>query len=81
MTKLTRPVKRAVEAGSRELIVVLTPGGGQRPALVEVREKGRRAGYAITVGSLFVMLAMRAADPKRAARKMRRRGVPSGIGG
>jgi hypothetical protein len=68
MTKLERQVRRAVAAGRRELVVILTPG--ETPTL-ELREKRRRSGFAIPLGALYVILAERAADVARAARAKR----------
>lgn len=65
MTGLNRKVRRA--AG--DYVVILHPG--QFPT-IEVREKGRRAGFSVTVGGLHTMLAMRAADIRTQGRAARR---------
>lgn len=65
MTALARKVRRETPSTPRPLIVSLIP-----PGIIEVREKGRRAGFSLTVGSLYVILAERAAS----ARKRRVRG-------
>lgn len=74
MTRLERKVQRlAGEIDGRELVVTLRPG--PTPA-IEVREKGRRSGYAVSVASLFTMLALREAErvieARRAARRRKR---------
>lgn len=67
MTALKRPVRRAA-AG---YVVILHPG---ETPLVEVREKGRRKGFAVPVANLYVMLAVRDADRSRAAKRKIKRG-------
>lgn len=77
MTTLTRTVRRRIPAPRRDLVVELAMVGGE--AVIGVREKGRRTGYAITVSGLHVVLAKRAADQaaweKQQARR-RKRGRP-----
>ena len=77
MTVLSRKVRRVVrpENGRRDLVVILHPGADP---LVEVREKGRRSGYAVTVARLFTMLAIRAADVARAEKLAKRRAKARG---
>ena len=72
MTPLSRPVRRSVPSPRRPLVVSLTLESGE--AVLSVREKGRRQGYAITVAGLFLVLAKRAADLAVAQRKAKRRG-------
>ena len=73
MTDLTRILKRRVPGERRGFVVILHPGA---VPLVEVREAGRRKGYAVPVANLYVILALReverARHEKRAARKARR---------
>jgi hypothetical protein len=69
VTKLMRTVKRTVAARPRPLVVILHPPIGDHPALIELREAGRRTGYTITLGALFTILAQREADRGRPARR------------
>lgn len=74
MTALERKVRREVQRdGGRALVIILHPAIGEHPAVLEVREKGRRAGYSAPVGSVYQMLAQRAADNARASRRTRAR--------
>jgi len=66
MTLLERRVRRVVLSDRRNLVVTLLPGA---VPMLELREKGRRSGYTVTLAGLFTMLAVRAADQKRAARR------------
>lgn len=59
MTALNRRVRREIPAARRPLIVMLIPG--ELP-LIEIREKGRRKGFAAPVAAVYVMLAKRAAE-------------------
>ncbi len=70
MTRLGRRVRREVPQPRRSLIVTLAPCG--EDGTVEVREKGRRRGFAITVSALYVILAQREAESRRQARRKRR---------
>jgi len=81
MTPLSRKLRRTVAhpRGSKTLVLVVTMEPlGAEGALIEVREKGRRSGFQITVAALYQMLAQREADravaERRAKRAMRRRG-------
>jgi hypothetical protein len=70
VTGLTRKVRREVaRASGRPLVVILHPAEGDRPAVVEVKEKGRRAGFSAPVGAVFQMLAERAANMRRSSRR------------
>ena len=72
-TPLKKSVRRSVADAAlrRNLIVTLIPVDGD--ALVEVREHGRRSGYAIGLNRLFMMLAARAADAALDAKRRRRK--------
>ena len=70
MTRLERKVRREIPRGSRPLVVILEPNPAG--AILEIREKGRRSGFAVPVASLYTMLALRAADLARVERKRRR---------
>jgi hypothetical protein len=76
MTPLTKSVRRAIPDGRRGLVVSLIPNPGG--PLLEIREKGRRKGFAAPISRLYVMLARLEADrlmaEKRAARKARKAG-------
>ena len=71
MTPLSKPVRRAVQAYRRGLIVTLEMVGPD--PVIGVREKGRRKGYTVTVEGLFLILAKRAADIEVANRKAKRK--------
>jgi hypothetical protein len=77
MTDLTRTLKRRVPGDRRGYVVILHPGA---TPLVEIREAGRRKGFAAPIANLYVMLAQREAErvrhEKRAARKARRTAKP-----
>jgi len=70
VTVLTRRVRRSVSTRFRPLVVMLHPGA---EPTIELREKGRRSGFTITLASLFVVLAERAAAQAIAERKARRK--------
>jgi len=72
MTELTRKVRRVVK-GDRTLVVTLIPWDEHGPTTIEVREKGRRTGYRVSIGSLYVMLATRAAELRQWKKAPRRR--------
>ena len=78
MTRLERKVRRSVAAGRRSFVVMLHPAEGENPARVEVRESGARKGHAVTVEGLYRMLADRAVENRRAARRGVRRGLLGG---
>jgi len=74
VTALERKVRREVaRAGGRALVVILHPAAGEHPAVLEVREKGRRVGFSAPLGAVFQMLAQRSADNARASRRTRSR--------
>lgn len=66
MTALRRPVRRSIPG----YVVILSPGADP---MIEVRERGRRKGFGITVARLYTLLAMREADRLVAERRARRR--------
>jgi len=68
MTTLTRRLRRVVPGARNDYVLVLHPET-ERAAMVEVRLKGRRSGHMITIGGLYVMLAARAADQRKADRR------------
>ena len=70
MTALARVVRRSVQTPHAQYVVILTPGP---IPLIEIREKGRRRGYAIPVGALYTVLALRAADSAHARYVIMRR--------
>lgn len=72
MTTLNRRLKRVVPGPTKRHVVILNPAGEHGPATIEVREAGRRTGHSVTVGGLYTMLAIRAADAKLASRRPRR---------
>lgn len=74
MTRLERKVKRSVPGGRRSFVVILHPAEGERPASIELREARARRGYAVTVEGMYRMLADRAVENRRAARRGVRRG-------
>lgn len=75
MTGLNRVLRRTVEGGRRGLVVIMEPAQHGHDAMITVREKGRRTGYTLTLPQLYVVLAQRAADHKRATRRGRKRGL------
>jgi len=70
MTDLQRVLKRRVPGGRRGYVVILHPGA---TPLLEIREAGRRKGFAAPIANLYTILAQREAErvraEKRAARK------------
>ena len=73
MTILNRRLKRAVPDPRRPLVVMLHPAHGELPALIEVREKGRRSGPRISIPALHSLLVRREVDGRRAERAHLRR--------
>lgn len=71
MTRLERKVRRAVGDGRDAYVVILHPADGSMEASVEIRERGRRAGYRIGLGRLYTRLALLAVE--QGARNMRLR--------
>lgn len=75
MTKLERKVRREVERlTGRPWVVTLEPADGAGGARIAIHEKGKPSTkLAAPVGSVYVMLAERAANAKRQARHGARR--------
>lgn len=76
MTQLTRRIRRVVPGSAllsgphgRTLVVTLLPADEHGPTMIEVREKGRRTGYRVSIGSLYVILATRDVEARRGKRK------------
>jgi hypothetical protein len=65
-------VVRVRRFSDAKYIVTLTPASEASSATITIREKRRRGGYAVTLGSLYVILAMREADNARAAKRKKR---------
>ena len=70
VTKLNKTIKRSVETPTGSEYIISLEMLGALPQ-VAVREKGRRSGYSISVGGLYVLLAQREAENKRATKKRR----------
>jgi hypothetical protein len=73
-TKLRKDVAR--ECGTeRERYIVKLKAGGQYPDTVEVREKGGRKRYEVTVGALFIYAVRRAVDAMPKKKRAVKRGL------
>ena len=62
-------LKRLVRRSAAGFVVILHPGSAP---LIEVREAGRRKGFAVPVANLYTILATREADRMRAEKRARR---------
>lgn len=62
----------APRSSGRALVVTLWPATETSVAEIEIREKGRRAGYRVSIASAFTMLATRAAGLTMQGRRVRR---------
>ena len=72
MTPLRRAVRRMALTPRGEYVLILMPGA---EPMIEVREKGRHAGFGVTVADLYFLLAKRYADAAIEARRKRRADV------
>lgn len=73
MIPVGRRIKRLVPRERRSLVFELQLLDGE--SVVTVREHGRRRGFSITVPRLYVLLAERAANDRRARKRGRHRGL------
>lgn len=87
-TRLTRSVARTVALGAPvgvargALVVTLHPGNPETgaPALIEMREPGRRAssGFSLPVATVYRIAAERAVAARKASRNPRRTSLLTG---
>jgi hypothetical protein len=76
MIEINRKIKRLVPTARRAIVVTILPAEGEMAASIEVREKGRRGGFRVTLAGLHTILAQRAVEQRR-----RRPGVRQAVSG
>lgn len=74
MTKLNRPVRREIN----KYILMLVPPERDEPAIVKVKQKGKRLWYETTIDAIFWMAARKKAErdvAEKRAKRLARRGM------